>query len=79
MCGIAGIVDFNSSPATEGLLRKMLGLISYRGPDANGIYVDGCVGLASARLSIIDLEGGHQPVHNEDCSIWTVFNGEIFN
>jgi asparagine synthase (glutamine-hydrolysing) len=57
----------------------MLGLIRHRGPDAFGIYVDDLVGLASARLSIIDLSGGDQPIHNEDRSIWVVYNGEIFN
>jgi asparagine synthase (glutamine-hydrolysing) len=79
MCGIAGIVDFNSSEPKEGLLRRMLGFIQYRGPDAFGIYTDRIAGLASARLSIIDLSGGDQPICNEDRSIWVVYNGEIFN
>jgi len=79
MCGIAGIIDFNSSELQEGLLRHMLGLIRHRGPDASGIYKDKVAGLASARLSIIDLIGGDQPIHNEDQSIWVVYNGEIFN
>lgn len=79
MCGIAGIIDFNSSEPQEGLLRHMLGLIRHRGPDAFGIYKDKVAGLASARLSIIDLSGGDQPIHNEDQSIWVVYNGEIFN
>jgi asparagine synthase (glutamine-hydrolysing) len=57
----------------------MIGLIRHRGPDATGIYVDGPVGFAHARLSIIDLSGGDQPIHNEDGNIWIVFNGEIFN
>src|SRR6185436_4217795 len=51
----------------------------HRGPDGTGIYQDGDVGLAHARLSIIDLEGGRQPIHNEDKTVWVVFNGEIFN
>ena len=72
MCGIAGIVDFNGPPPSEGLLRKMLGLIRHRGPDAFGIYKDNDAGLAHARLSIIDLSGGDQPIHNEDKSIWIV-------
>ena len=79
MCGIAGIVDFNGPPPSEGLLRRMLGLIRHRGPDAFGIYIDSDAGLASVRLSIIDLAGGDQPIHNEDGSIWIVYNGEAFN
>jgi asparagine synthase (glutamine-hydrolysing) len=79
MCGIAGIVDFNSNRPEEGLLRRMIGMISHRGPDAFGIYLDNEAGLAHARLSIIDISGGDQPIHNEDKSIWIVYNGEIFN
>jgi asparagine synthase (glutamine-hydrolysing) len=79
MCGIAGIIDFNKPEPKEALLRRMLGLIRHRGPDAFGIYMDDHAGLASARLSIIDLPGGDQPIHNEDKSIWIVYNGEIFN
>jgi asparagine synthase (glutamine-hydrolysing) len=79
MCGIAGIIDFSSSPPSESILRKMLGMIRHRGPEAFGIYRDQQVGLAHARLSIIDLTGGDQPIHNEDGSIWIVYNGEVFN
>jgi len=79
MCGIAGIVDFNNPEPQEALLRRMLGLIRHRGPDAFGIYLGKHAGLAHARLSIIDLAGGDQPIHNEDRSIWIVYNGEIFN
>ena len=57
----------------------MIGFIQHRGPDATGLYIDGPVGLAHARLSIIDLSGGDQPIHNEDKTAWIVFNGEIFN
>lgn len=57
----------------------MISQVHHRGPDGTGMYVDGPVGLAHARLSIIDLSGGGQPIHNEDKSIWVVFNGEIFN
>lgn len=57
----------------------MLGLIRHRGPDAFGIYLDNNAGLASTRLSILDLPGGDQPIHNEDQSIWIVYNGEVFN
>jgi len=79
MCGIAGIIDFDSQEPKDELLRSMLGLIRHRGPDAFGIYTDKIAGLASARLSIIDLSGGDQPIHNEDGSIWVIYNGEIFN
>lgn len=57
----------------------MIGMLHHRGPDGNGFYADDDVGLAHARLSIIDLEGGWQPIHNEDKTVWVVFNGEIFN
>ncbi len=81
MCGIAGIVDFSESPAEpkEDLLRRMLAGICHRGPDAFGIYKDQHAGFAHSRLSIIDLSGGDQPIHNEDKSLWLIFNGEIFN
>jgi len=79
MCGIAGIVDFRGAKPQEGLLRRMLGLIRHRGPDAFGIYMDNEAGLAHARLSIIDLSGGDQPIHNEDGTVGVVYNGEIFN
>ncbi len=57
----------------------MIGALEHRGPDGQGVHVDGAVGLAHARLSIIDLAGGSQPIHNEDQTVWVVFNGEIFN
>lgn len=79
MCGIAGIVDTSSTEEKQHLLRRMLGLIRHRGPDAFGIYADSRVGLSSARLRILDLAGGDQPIHNEDRSIWIVYNGEVFN
>lgn len=63
----------------EDLLRRMLGLIRHRGPDASGIYLDNTAGLGSVRLSIIDLPGGDQPIHSEDESLWIVYNGEVFN
>ncbi len=79
MCGIAGIIDFSGNKPDEGLLRRMLGLIRHRGPDAFGIYMDDIAGLASTRLSIIDLPGGDQPIHNEEQNLWIVYNGEVFN
>src|SRR6185436_10065242 len=68
-----------AQPIREMDLRQMLGMIRHRGPDQFGIYIDDQVGLASARLSIIDLKAGQQPISNEDGSLWIVFNGEIFN
>jgi asparagine synthase (glutamine-hydrolysing) len=84
MCGIAGIVDYRASqPVDTGTLRRMLAAIRHRGPDQSGIYLQqgaqAAVGLGSARLSIIDLSSGQQPIGNEDGSLWIVFNGEIFN
>ena len=54
-------------------------MLEHRGPDSDGYYEDNNVGLAIRRLSIIDLDGGNQPISNEDEKIWTVFNGEIYN
>jgi len=80
MCGVAGFWNLETgAPADPELLRQMLGVIRHRGPDESGIHVEGAVGIGSARLSIVDLPGGHQPIANEDGSIWIVFNGEIFN
>jgi asparagine synthase (glutamine-hydrolysing) len=80
MCGIAGIVNISTGPSpAKPELAAMIGTLHHRGPDGNGFYVDDKVGLAHARLSIIDLEGGWQPIHNEDKTVWVVFNGEIFN
>ncbi|HMP74745.1 MAG TPA: asparagine synthase (glutamine-hydrolyzing) [Kiritimatiellia bacterium] len=78
MCGIAGIVDFGK-PIEPGLLGSMLDLIIHRGPDDEGRYVNGPYAMGMRRLSIIDLGGGHQPISNEDESVWVVFNGEIYN
>lgn len=80
MCGIAGIFNISSGPApTEPELSPMIGMLRHRGPDGFGYYADERVGLAHARLSIIDLEGGWQPIHNEDKTVWVILNGEIFN
>lgn len=79
MCGIAGIIDFKNPEDSLALLRRMLGIIRHRGPDAFGMYMDETAGLASTRLSIIDLNTGDQPIHNEDKTVWVVLNGEIFN
>ncbi len=80
MCGIAGIFNFDPHrPVDVRLLRAMNAAITHRGPDEDGFYVDGPVGLANRRLSIIGLADGRQPIANEDETVWTVFNGEIYN
>jgi asparagine synthase (glutamine-hydrolysing) len=80
MCGIVGVCDLGGAqPASEPTLRAMLGAIRHRGPDQFGIYLDDQMGLGNARLSIIDLSTGQQPISNEDGTLWIVFNGEIYN
>jgi asparagine synthase (glutamine-hydrolysing) len=80
MCGIAGImVGAGRPPAERDRLRAMIAAIAHRGPDGHGYYRDERVGLAHARLSIVDLAGGSQPLTGEDGSVWLSFNGEIFN
>lgn len=80
MCGIVGVLNlYDPQPIPEELLRQMLAMIRHRGPDEFGIYRDEWVSLGNARLSIIDLGGGQQPIANEDETLWIVFNGEIFN
>ncbi len=80
MCGIVGIVNIDSDqPIYEETLRQMLAMIRHRGPDQFGIYLDDRAGLGNARLSIIDLHSGQQPIASEDENLWIVFNGEIFN
>jgi len=80
MCGIAGICNM-MGPGSVSLntLRSMVGALYHRGPDESGCYLDDRVGLGNARLSIIDLPGGTQPIHNEDRSLWIVYNGETYN
>jgi asparagine synthase (glutamine-hydrolysing) len=80
MCGIAGIVGSDRSFVVDvGDIRRMCQTITHRGPDDEGVHVAGRVGLGMRRLSIIDLETGRQPIHNEDRAVWVVFNGEIYN
>ncbi|MHC4493468.1 MAG: asparagine synthase (glutamine-hydrolyzing) [Planctomycetota bacterium] len=80
MCGIVGYVNLDASrPADPEVVRSMSRAIVHRGPDDEGFYIDGAVALGMRRLSIIDLETGHQPISNEDGSVWVVFNGEIYN
>lgn len=80
MCGICGTLNYSKDHRIDaGVLKRMISMIRHRGPDEFGIYVDDSIGLGHARLSIIDLTSGSQPIHNEDETIWVVFNGEIFN
>src|SRR5262245_39502626 len=88
MCGIAGFVEspagFDARSAfgpdeSRALIHRMCDVIRHRGPDDEGVFVDEGVALGMRRLSIIDLSTGHQPIHNEDRTIWIVFNGEIYN
>src|SRR6267142_5700926 len=79
MCGIVGIVRNDARAVDEMLLSRMCAAIRHRGPDEDGFYVRGPVGMGMRRLSIIDLKGGQQPIHNQDRTAWIVFNGEIYN
>jgi asparagine synthase (glutamine-hydrolysing) len=80
MCGICGIVDLKTSqPVDQNVLLKMTQAMKHRGPDEQGFYQCGSIGLGSRRLSIIDLAGGRQPIANENQSMWIIFNGEIYN
>ena len=79
MCGIVGIVRNGTEPIDEALLSRMCEAIRHRGPDEDGFYVNGPVGLGVRRLSIIDVKGGQQPISNQDGTAWIVFNGEIYN
>src|SRR5687768_7155541 len=79
MCGISGIFYFDRRPVNRIMLMTMNDAMYHRGPDDAGVYQDKGIGLAMRRLSIIDTEGGHQPISNEDDSIWVIMNGEIYN
>jgi len=80
MCGIAGILQLGeAAPPALGEIDAMIGALQHRGPDEFGLYRDDRAGLGHARLSIIDLKTGQQPLANEDDTLWVVFNGEIFN
>jgi asparagine synthase (glutamine-hydrolysing) len=80
MCGIAGIVDFNPSKQPgQQTLERMVDAIRHRGPDERAVTRRGSAGLGIARLAIIDPEGSHQPIANEDNNVFMVFNGEIYN
>mgnify|MGYP001576088853 CR=1 FL=1 len=80
MCGIAGIFHIDGSHQDHDLLKRMTDSIRHRGPDDEGYYTDGNIGLGHRRLSIIDLSpAGHQPMSNEDGSAWITYNGEVYN
>jgi len=79
MCGIAGLLSLGDKPVSEYEVQSMCDAMVHRGPNDAGYYVRDGVALGMRRLSIIDLATGHQPVHNEDQSVWVVFNGEIYN
>ncbi|MEE4254751.1 MAG: asparagine synthetase B, partial [Desulfuromusa sp.] len=80
MCGIAGILNLNQlDQATETTVAKMITMLRHRGPDESGLYRDGDICLGHARLSILGLECGVQPISNVDESLWIVYNGEVFN
>lgn len=80
MCGIAGLYDFSGQPVQAAQLQRMCDLMQHRGPDDHGVLTCGPIGLGHRRLSIIDLSSlGHNPMPNEDKTVWIVFNGEIYN
>jgi asparagine synthase (glutamine-hydrolysing) len=80
MCGIAGIVKLDpQEPVEEIRLKRMRDVLRHRGPDGEGLWIDGPIGLAHRRLAIVDVAGGQQPMANEDGTIWITYNGEIYN
>jgi asparagine synthase (glutamine-hydrolysing) len=80
MCGICGIYEYqNRVPLDRNVLENMLGVIRHRGPDDSGMHLDKDLALGMRRLSIIDLDGGKQPISSEDGKVVTVFNGEVYN
>jgi len=79
VCGIAGIVSAADWSVEPTLLGRMIGAIGHRGPDDSAVHIEPFAGLAHARLSIIDIAGGAQPMSNEDGTLWITFNGEIYN
>jgi asparagine synthase (glutamine-hydrolysing) len=80
MCGICGKLNFNKDKVVEkGLIKSMCDTLIHRGPDDEGYYINKNIGLGMRRLSIIDINTGHQPISNENEKIWIVFNGEIYN
>src|SRR5215470_4078897 len=80
MCGIAGIVKLNPQEhVDDARLKRMRDVLRHRGPDGEGLWIQGPIGLGHRRLAIVDVAGGHQPMPNEDETVWIVYNGEIYN
>jgi len=79
MCGIAGFVNGGGRAADRAVVEAMTASLAHRGPDGDGVHVEGPAALGHRRLSIIDVEGGAQPLANEDDSVWIVYNGELYN
>ena len=79
MCGIAGIFAYAGAPIEPDMIQAMIATLGHRGPDEQGTWIDGNIGLASSRLAIIDLAGSHQPMHDKQAGGHLAFNGEIFN
>jgi asparagine synthase (glutamine-hydrolysing) len=79
MCGIAGFVNRAGEPADRAVVERMTATIAHRGPDGEGFYLDGPAALGHRRLAIIDLDGGAQPMANEDGTVWVTYNGELYN
>lgn len=80
MCGIAGILNFNQAPVSFNQIKAMTDVLAYRGPDGEGQFVEGCIGLGHRRLAIIDLSpAGHQPMQTANARFTIVYNGEVYN
>ena len=79
MCGIHGIYRFDGQAVSPKHLSAMGNVTQHRGPDDEGMHIDAACGIAMRRLSIIDVEGGHQPLSNSANTLWVVCNGEIYN
>src|SRR5579864_1763289 len=79
MCGISGVVHFGKLPDAPSRVRAMAASLIHRGPDDDGYWRDDNCALGFRRLSIVDIGSGHQPMANEDKTVWVVFNGEIYN
>src|SRR5215472_386974 len=79
MCGICGVLDLKGPRVSQEDLRAMSGVLRHRGPDDEGDFFSGPLAMAFRRLSIVDVAAGHQPMANEDGTVWIVFNGEIYN
>ena len=79
MCGIAGILNRDGAPVDRESIRRMTDALIHRGPDGEGIHTEGAIGLGHRRLSIIDLQGGAQPMCSEDGFAWITYNGEVYN